>query len=72
MVVWLKRRGNGNKLSRNGGIELEKLEWDTVMAHSAQLMCYGFMYCAENATNFITLRLTYYNYDDDDIKTIEK
>ena len=53
-------------------IELEKLEWDTVMAHSAQLMCYGFMYCAENATNFITLRLTYYNYDDDDIKTIEK
>lgn len=53
-------------------IELEKLDWDTVKAHSAQLMCYGFMYCAENATNFITLRLTYYNYDDDDIKTIEK
>ena len=53
-------------------IELEKLEWDTVKAHSAQLMCYGFMYCAENSTNFITLRLTYYNYDDDDIKTIEK
>ena len=53
-------------------IELEALEWDTVKAHSAQLMCYGFMYCAENATNFVTLRLTYYNYDDDDIKTIEK
>ena len=53
-------------------VELEKLEWDTVKAYSAQLMCYGFMYCAENATNFITLRLTYYNYDDDDIKTIEK
>ncbi|MBE6681434.1 MAG: ATP-dependent DNA helicase [Ruminococcaceae bacterium] len=53
-------------------IELEKLEWDTIKAHSAQLMCYGFMYCAENATNFITLRLTYYNYDDDDVKTIEK
>ena len=53
-------------------IELEKLEWDTIKAYSAQLMCYGFMYCAENATNFVTLRLTYYNYDDDDIKTIEK
>ncbi len=53
-------------------IELERLEWDTVKAYSAQLMCYGFMYCAENATNFITLRLTYYNYDDDDIKTVEK
>lgn len=53
-------------------VELEKLEWDTIKAYSAQLMCYGFMYCAENATNFITLRLTYYNYDDDDIKTIEK
>lgn len=53
-------------------VELEKLDWDTVKAHSAQLMCYGFMYCAENATNFVTLRLTYYNYDDDDIKTIEK
>lgn len=53
-------------------LELENLEWDTVKAYSAQLMCYGFMYCAENATNFITLRLTYYNYDDDDIKTIEK
>ncbi|MBQ7399891.1 MAG: PD-(D/E)XK nuclease family protein [Clostridia bacterium] len=53
-------------------LELENLEWDTVRAYSAQLMCYGFMYCAENATNFITLRLTFYNYDDDDIKTIEK
>ena len=53
-------------------VELEKLEWDTIKAYSAQLMCYGLMYCAENATNFITLRLTYYNYDDDDIKTIEK
>ena len=53
-------------------VELEKLEWDSVKAYSAQLICYGFMYCAENSTNFITLRLTYYNYDDDDIKTIEK
>ncbi len=53
-------------------VELEKLEWDTVKAYSAQLMCYGLMYCAENSTNFITLRLTFYNYDDDDIKTIEK
>ena len=53
-------------------VELEKLEWDTIKAYSAQLMCYGFMYCAENATNFITLRLSYYNYDDDEIKTIEK
>jgi len=53
-------------------VELEKLEWDTIKAYSAQLMCYGFMYCQENSTNFITLRLTFYNYDDDDIKTIEK
>ena len=53
-------------------LELENLEWDTIKAHSSQLMCYGFMYCAEHSTNFITLRLTYYNYDDDDIKTIEK
>ncbi len=53
-------------------VELEKLEWDTIKAYSAQLMCYGFMYCAENSTNFITLRLTFYNYDDDDIKTVEK
>ena len=53
-------------------VELEKLEWDTIKAHSAQLMCYGFMYCHSNSTNFITLRLTYYNYDDDNVKTIEK
>lgn len=53
-------------------VELEKLEWDTIKAHSAQLMCYGFMYCVSHSTNFITLKLTYYNYDDDDIKVIEK
>lgn len=53
-------------------MELDKLEWDTVKAYSAQLMCYGFMYCTEHSTNFVTLRLTFYNYDDDDIKTIEK
>ena len=53
-------------------VELEKLEWDTVKAYSAQLMCYGFMYAANNSLNFITLRLTYYNYDDDDVKTLER
>lgn len=53
-------------------LELENLEWDSVKAYSAQLMSYGFMYCAQNSLNFITLRLTYYNYDDDNIKVIEK
>jgi len=53
-------------------LELENLEWDSVKAYSAQLMSYGFMYCAQNSLNFITLRLTYYNYDDDDIKVIER
>ncbi|MBQ9920647.1 MAG: PD-(D/E)XK nuclease family protein, partial [Clostridia bacterium] len=53
-------------------LELENLEWDSIKAYSAQLMSYGFMYCAQNSLNFITLRLTYYNYDDDDIKVIER
>ncbi len=52
--------------------ELENLEWDTIKAYSAQLMCYGYMYAEKNALNFVTLRLAYYNYDDDDIKIIEK
>lgn len=53
-------------------LELENLEWNSIKSYSAQLMCYGFMYAQVNSLNFITLRLTYYNYDDDDTKTIEK
>ncbi len=53
-------------------LDLEKIEWDTIKAYSAQIMCYGYMYAYENSLNFVTLRLTYYNYDNDDIKTIER
>lgn len=53
-------------------LELENLEWDSIKSYSAQLMCYGFMYAQTHSTNFITLRLTFYNYDDDETKTIEK
>ena len=42
-------------------LELDNIEWDTVKAHSAQLMCYGFMYCAEKKYNEYVDR---YQYDD--------
>jgi len=51
---------------------LENLDWDSIKAYSAQLMCYGFMYAQQNSLNFVTLHLTFYNYDDDDVKTVEK
>ena len=53
-------------------LHLEDLQWDTVKAYSAQIMCYGYIYAHNNSLNFVTLRLTYYNCDSDDIKTIEK
>ena len=52
--------------------KVDELSWDSIMAYSAQLMCYGYMYCLENSLNFITLRLTYYNAKNDETQEIEK
>lgn len=50
----------------------DELEWDTYPAYSAQIMMYGCMYCLENSLNFVTLRLSFYNYDGDETVTFEK
>ena len=52
--------------------DLDELEWDTIKAHCAQLFCYGYMYAQLNSLNYITLRLTYFNYDSEQSKTLEK
>ncbi len=51
---------------------VDELEWDSIQAYSAQLMCYGYMYCLENSHSFVTLRLTYYNATKDETKEIER
>ncbi len=66
--------GDGSVIDefKTTSLDLDKIEWDTIKAYSAQIMCYGYMYAYENNLSFVTLRLTYYNYDSDDVKTIEK
>ena len=52
--------------------DIDDIEWDSVKAYSAQLMCYGYMYAIKHSLNFITLHLTYYNYNTERSRELEK
>ena len=49
-----------------------ELSWDSFPSYSAQVMMYGYMYCLGNSLNFVTLRLSFYNYSGDSTETFEK
>lgn len=40
--------------------------------HWTQAFCYGFFYCYQNQLDHITIQLTYYNIDTDEIKKFQK
>ncbi len=50
----------------------DDLEWDSYPAYASQVSMYGYMYCLEKSLNFVTLRLSFYNYDGDETVCFEK
>ncbi len=48
------------------------LDWDTYPAYSAQVKMYGCMYCLENSLSFVTLCLSFYDYDGDEVSTLQR
>lgn len=52
--------------------ELSELKETSNPLHWAQGMCYGYFYGRDHDLNFITIRLTYYQLDTDEIKKIDR
>ena len=47
-------------------------EDEGIEMHWGQVMCYGYFYCLENALEEITLQLTYYNINTEEIKKLKR
>ncbi|MBR6709452.1 MAG: ATP-dependent DNA helicase [Clostridia bacterium] len=44
--------------------------YSTQPAHTAQLLCYAYMYAVEQGMDFINTQLTYYNLDNDEMRHV--
>lgn len=76
-IIYVEGRADGIITNNNGttideikttSAPLEYITEDFNRLHWAQAMCYGHFYCAQNDLKSISIRLTYYQVDTDEIK----
>lgn len=54
------------------GVPLEQIDEDFNRVHWAQAQCYGYFYCSDRHLEEISLRLTYYQVDTDEVKRFRR